>query len=386
MLTSALLGALLLQQPTAPPQAAGDARQQRAEEQHQKAIKDDIELGKKSVIEVEKEIKLSENKEYIERVNRIGQELAAIARTEKVEVWWGDKRLSKFDYTFKVIKDDDVNAFSIPGGFIYVNEGVVKYAESDDEIAAVLAHEISHAEQRHIATLISNSNKISTPALLGLLAAIATGNAEMIRAALFLGSNVVQAFSSKWSVEAEKSADHGGFQYMLKSKYNGTAMLTFMERLALDQHNDVLHNMDWGIYQTHPVGKDRAEAVLADMRRWNVPVQRSLVTTRFRAEVKPGKDGVDIWFNKQRLYTFAGSDAIKRADEAALKLNNLFDQEPSLYEITASDDDVLGRRAVLFSVEAEDAKAANRSREDLAKGAVQTIRASLYNFAFKVWR
>ena len=386
MLTAALLGTILLQQPMAPPQANVVLKQDKAEEQHQKTLKDDVEMGKRSIVEVEKTEKISENKEYIDRVNRIGQELAAIAQKEKVEVWWGDKRLNRFDYTFKVLKGEDVNAFSIPGGFIYVYEGLVKYAQSDDEIAAVLAHEISHAEQRHIPTLIHNANKLTTPAFIAVLLAIVSGDANAIGSTLMIGSNVIQAYTSKWSVEAEKSADHGGFQYMLKSKYNGTGMLTFMERLALDEHNDAARNINWGIYQTHPPGRERADAILTDMKRWNVPVQRSAVTTRFKADVKPGKEGVDIWFNNRKIYTFAGTDALKRADEAAAKLNRLFDQEPSLYEISADGDDVIGRRAIVFKVDSDDAQAANKTKHELASDAVQAIKSSLYNYAFNVWR
>src|SRR5678815_1852441 len=101
MLTAALLGALILQGPATP--AAGDQDQQKtkAEIQHQKDIDYDVQLGKKYVIEVEKQEKLSDNKEYIARVERIGKELATIAQTNKVDVIWGDKRLNKYEYTFK---------------------------------------------------------------------------------------------------------------------------------------------------------------------------------------------------------------------------------------------------------------------------------------------
>jgi predicted Zn-dependent protease len=385
MLTAALFGALLLQQPTFA-QTSVDVKQQKAEQQHQKDIQSDVDMGKKFVIEVEKEEKLSENKEYIDRVNRIGQELAAIAQQEKVEVNWGDKRLNKFDYTFKVIKGDEVNAFSIPGGFIYVYEGLIKYAESDDEIAAVLAHEISHAEQRHIATLMHNTSKASVPAFIAVLAAIASGNPQAIGPVIMVASNVLQSLTSGWSVDAEKSADHGGFQYMLKSKYNPTAMLTFMERLAQDEHNDAARNQDWGIYQTHPPGRERANAITKDMQRWNIPIQRSAVTTRFRAEVKPGKEGVDIWFNKRKLYTFAGTDALKRADDAASRIDRAFDQGPSLYEVASNGNDVTVRRSVLFTVQPEDAAAANTTRRELVDKAIQSVRATLYNYAFNVWQ
>ncbi|HVT12344.1 MAG TPA: M48 family metalloprotease [Fimbriimonadaceae bacterium] len=387
MLCSAIFCLALLQGPANPPTQAGDQKPplSKAEQQHQKDIESDIEMGKRFVKEVEKTEHPTDNKEYQERVNRIGQEIAKIAQVTPVETLWGDKRLNRFNYTFTVLKGDDVNAFSLPGGFIYVYEGLVKYAQSDDELAAVLAHEISHSEERHIATLAHEQSKVTTPALLALLAAIASRNPNMIEGALMVGSNIVQSFTSSWSVRAEQAADHGGFQYLVHSKYNPTAMLTFMERLALDEHSDAARNIDWGIYRTHPPGSERAQAILKDMQAYGIPVQRSLVTTRFRTDVRPGKDGVEIWFNRQRLYTFGGDDALKRADDAAAKLNKFFDSEPNLYDVTYDGTDILGSRTPLLSILPADAQAENISRDALANKTVEAIKGSLYNYAFSIW-
>src|SRR5579862_6614674 len=170
MFTSVLLGALILQgQSSSPAKSqvqtppAATSQLSKEEEQHQKELDNDIAVGKRAIVEeVDKTEKPSDNKEYQARVDRIGQEIAAIARITPVEVYWGDKRLNKFNYTFKVLKGDDPNAFTLPGGFVFVYEGLVKYAESDDELAAVLAHEISHAEQRHYAQLSKEQSKVTT--------------------------------------------------------------------------------------------------------------------------------------------------------------------------------------------------------------------------------
>jgi predicted Zn-dependent protease len=390
MLTAALLGAIILQGPATPakggvPPPAPGQQVSKAEAQHQKDIDGDIAAGKRFVQEVEKTEKLTENKEFQARVDRIGQEIAAIAQTTKIDVSWGDKRLNKFNYTFKVIKGEDVNAFSLPGGFIYVYEGLIKYAESDDELAAVLAHEITHSEARHIATLTREQQKVTTPGLLATLIAIFTKNPELIEATLMTSQLTAASFTSTWSVKAEQAADHGGIQYLIHSKYNPTAMLTFMERLAQDEHNTPAMKIDWGIYRNHPPGSERAEAMLADMKKYGVPVQRSIVTTRYRAEVKPGKDGVEIWFNKRKLYTCAGSDALQRADEAAARLNKFFDAEPSLIDVDFDGKEILGRRSPLIDVMPEDAAVVKLSTEDLGRRAVTAIKGSLFNYAFNIW-
>ncbi len=107
----------------------------------------------------------------------IGGELAAIANASKVRTTWGDKRLNPFEYTFKVV-EEDVNAFSLPGGYIYIYEGLVKYAESDDELAGVLAHEIAHASMRHVATMQREAGKLSAMQNPLILAAILIGGAK----------------------------------------------------------------------------------------------------------------------------------------------------------------------------------------------------------------
>ena len=97
---------------------------------HQADLKADIEMGRKYADEIAKDpkMKVSTNAEMIARVQRIGAEFAQIANENQVEVSWGDPRLNPFQYEFRVLQGDDVNAFSIQGGFIYFYEGLLKYA------------------------------------------------------------------------------------------------------------------------------------------------------------------------------------------------------------------------------------------------------------------
>jgi len=145
------------------------------EAKHQRDIDNDIKLGKDYSADVDKETKPSEDKAIVERVQRIGNELAEIANATPITALWGDKRMSKFPYVFKVIQGKDVNAFSLPGGTIYVYEGLVKYVESDDELAGVLSHEISHASLRHVATLQREQSKLSIIQLPLLLLTLLSG-------------------------------------------------------------------------------------------------------------------------------------------------------------------------------------------------------------------
>ncbi|MES1228038.1 MAG: M48 family metalloprotease, partial [Armatimonadota bacterium] len=188
-----------------------------------KAMEDDIRVGNDYAKEVEKTLKFSKDTKSIERLERVGAVIADIARQNKVGVLYGDKRLSPFAYKFHLVEGKDVNAFSIPGGNIYVNEGLMAFVESDDELAAVLAHEVSHAAFRHYATMQKDSSLINALSLPLLIAAILARNDATYGA--MVGAQMASAsFMSGWSVEAETAADFGSVQFMAKSPYQPVGM------------------------------------------------------------------------------------------------------------------------------------------------------------------
>ncbi|CAN5605009.1 M48 family metalloprotease [soil metagenome] len=364
---------------------AQDVKTQDAEERHQEDLKRDREMGAKYSQEADKELKPSEDKEMTERVQRIGQEMAKIADANQVTALWGDKRLNSFDYTFKLVQGKDVNAFSLPGGYIYVYEGLVKYVESDDELAGVLGHEVAHASFRHIATLQREQSKLSAITLPLILLAILAGGGPGGAQALTAGQLVNQAVGSGWSVKAEKAADYGGFQYMLHSKYNPTGMLTMMERLARDEKSGPAY--DWGIYRTHPPGRERAEALSGYMKEAGIPIQRSAVTTSFRTTEKPGDNGtIDLFFGKKKLVSLAGSHAIDRAEESVTRLNAYYDAVPELFSLQiAPDGTIIGRNRALIELTPEDAQAAKVPLDQLRETTLKNVRSSLFNLAFRIW-
>jgi predicted Zn-dependent protease len=353
----------------------------------QSAIDDDKEKGKKYSALVEKEVKLSKDTAMVERVQRLGGLVASIANKTSVTTTWGEKRLSVFDYTFKVVEDKDVNAFSLPGGYVYVNEGLIKYAESDDELVGVLAHEVAHAEMRHVATLQREQEKLSSIQLPLLLAAIFSGNSETIGAVLTGSSLVGMAKGSGWSVKAEQAADFGGFQYMLKTDYDPTGMLTFMERLARDDRSKPQGLLDLGIFRTHPPGRERADALIRYMTDSGMPIRRSHVATSFRATAKPVQgDQIEILYGGRHVTTLAGPDSAERAGRVTDRLNDFFDSMPELYDISfGPNGEILGRKQTLMTITTLESSALNKPARDLQQEAVRNLRTALYNVAYRVW-
>ena len=392
MLTSLALGLTMIGTPLSSHECGLDlaelawqeVAQAKLDPRHQADIDADTKVGKKYTEEVEKEFKLSKNQEYIDRVQRIGAEIAAIARQQQVAVTWGDKRLNPFDYTFKVVEDKDINAFSLPGGYIYVYEGLIKFAETDDELAGVLAHEVAHAAFRHVATLQRESTKLQTLTLPLILISIFSGS-QTLSGVGTLASLIGIAKGSGWSVSAEEAADYGGLQYMLHSNYQPVGILTFIERLAKEQR--FIDQIDMGIFRTHPPSRERAERLMANLTARNIPIRRSLASKAYRVELQDGENGVvEAVFDRRRLMTFAGPDARRRAEEAALNLNEFFDEVPDLFDVSVRSDTVLlGRREELFRVRPEDASAVKLPPEQVARQASAAIKRSLYLLAYRVW-
>ena len=360
----------------------------KAERAHQDDLKTDIDVGAKYAVEVDKAYKPCTDREMVSRVQRIGAEIADIANQTHSLASWGDKRFNTFNYTFKVIQDNIPNAFSLPGGYIYVQTGLLKLVESDDELAGVLAHEISHAKFRHVATLQRESSKLQWMQLPLILAAVLSGSPSA--GVAIEGSSLVStALQNGWTVQAEEAADFGGIQLMVKSHYNATGMLTLMEHLGMLEQSQPQYYANLGIFRTHPPSKERADSMIKYLKQYGVPIERSKVSSSFRAIVKPDDkitSAVDITFAGKTLVTLAGNDALTRADEISRKLNAFLDSTPEMYEVMAGPEgSIIGGHDTLFKFVPDDAAAQSKTIPDLQKQAITTIRSALYTVAFRIW-
>ncbi len=162
------------------------------------------------------------------------------------------------DYRFTVLNDDMVNAFAVPGGYIYITRGLLSIAEDEAEVAAVMAHEMGHITARHTAQQMSQS------ALLGLgtqILGAATGNQTLAQVA-GLGS---QLYTKGYSRSHEFEADALGIRYATQEGYDATAMGRFLENLQQNSQfeaklagNPALADQ-FSYFQTHPRTADRID-------------------------------------------------------------------------------------------------------------------------------
>jgi predicted Zn-dependent protease len=165
--------------------------------------------------------------------------------------------LRPFDYTFFLVKDPAINAFAAPGGYIGVNTGLFLNAQSESELAGVLAHEIAHVVQRHMARTFEAADKLSIPAAAAMLAAILIGtqNSEAGQAALA----AVQAGSLQYQINFtranEKEADRVGINILEDAGYNPLGMPRFFQRLH--ENARLYGGSPPEFLSTHPVTENR---------------------------------------------------------------------------------------------------------------------------------
>ncbi len=213
------------------------------------SLEKEIALGKQLAQEVERSAKLIDDPVVTEYVNRVGQNLVRNS----------DARVP---FTIKVIDSEEVNAFALPGGFFYVNSGLILRAQEESELAGVMAHEISHVTARH-GTKNATKGQILQLATIPL---VLLGPAGLAGYGLYEGLNVALPLTYlKFSRDAEREADFLGLQYMYKAGYDPNAYVTFFERIQADEKRRP-GTIAKG-FSTHPPTPERIENAQKEITR-----------------------------------------------------------------------------------------------------------------------
>src|ERR1700692_2156666 len=183
------------------------------------SIEKEIALGKGLAQEVERQAKIVDDPVIAEYVNRLGQNLVRNSD-------------AKVPFTIKVIDTEEVNAFALPGGFFFVNSGLILKADSEAELAGVMAHEIAHVAARH-GTRQATKGDIVQLASIPAMIFIPYGWAGY---AAYQGANfLIPMTFLKFSRDAEREADFLGLQYMYKAGYDPNSFVSFFEKVEADE-------------------------------------------------------------------------------------------------------------------------------------------------------
>jgi len=204
----------------------------------------EVRLGRELAAEVDRQAKFVDDPIITEYVNRVGQNI----------VLHSD---AKVPFTIKVIDSDEVNAFALPGGFFYVNKGLLLAADNEAELAGVMAHEIAHVAARHA---VENQTKGSLLEYAAIAGSIFLGGIPGMIYQNTAGIGLLGIFM-KFSRGAEEEADKLGVQYMYAAGYDPGAMATMFEKL--EAKNKKKPGFIARAFATHPAPPDRREASLA---------------------------------------------------------------------------------------------------------------------------
>lgn len=208
------------------------------------SLEKEVRLGRELAAEVDRQAKFVDDPIISEYVNRVGQNIVLNSD-------------SKIPFTIKVIDSDEVNAFALPGGFFYVNKGLLLAAENEAELAGVMAHEIAHVAARHAVENQAKGTLLEWGAIAG---SIFLGGIPGMIYQNTAGLGLLGAFM-KFSRGAEEEADKLGVQYMYAAGYDPGAMATMFEKL--EAKNKKKPGFIARAFATHPAPPDRRATALA---------------------------------------------------------------------------------------------------------------------------
>jgi beta-barrel assembly-enhancing protease len=210
-------------------------------------IDDEKKLGREFYEKLEKENALFQNEAASKYITRLGERV--LAHSDKVT----------FDFRFSIIRSTAINAFATPGGYVYVNQGLINLVENESQLAGVLAHEIAHVNGRHIAQIIDKSTTINIASLAAILAgAFLGGGTDAAAAVTTFTMATATTLSLKYSREQEEAADRTGISYLTAAGYNGNGMLEF---LKIMKRYEYYSNSIPSYFLTHPGTDERTRYI-----------------------------------------------------------------------------------------------------------------------------
>lgn len=246
----------------------------------------DLEIGRQSAAQAEGQLALVRDPEVTAWVDRIGQRLAANAGGPG------------FRYQFRVVNAADVNAFALPGGFVYVNRGVLEQARNEGEVAGVLAHEIAHVALRHGTHQVSKA--YAAEAGISILGGLPGGRAGESTATILnaVGGVGLNVLFLKYSRELEIQADLRGAQILAATTYSPQDMINFFHTM---EKVDNSRKTTW--LSDHPAPPDRINRIAEEARTLRVP------------ESPPPARVAELQRIQSRMTTLAPAQAVQQAPQ-----------------------------------------------------------------------
>jgi len=327
-------------------------------------------LGKKLSEDIEKKHEVIEDPQKNLLIKQIGNKLAKVSE------------LKEMNYHFKILNIEGPNAFSIPGGYIYVTYDLFDYVQSDDELAGILAHEIAHVIHNHALKQTRDNTKFT---LLTILGALLTGEPNVA----VLGKLTTITFLNQYSREYEEEADLTAINLLIKAGYNPVGFLTFLERLYTREMFKPEVNL--GIFQTHPETENRINYIRNKLIEKGIDIDRRVTTDYLKVDIKYTYEesfcNAAIYIDNTTILNLTfpiGHELYPKTVETAKNLDKFLSIDLASYEINilvkGTTSTLLIRNNKIISLDDSETTFINKSSREVLKETQDKIKQALWEF------
>ena len=228
---------------------------------------EEMAMGRQAAEETDKQMVILDSPLLTAYVSNLGQKVAQASRRPQIQ------------YSFKIVNGDTVNAFSLPGGYVYVYRGLLDFVNSESELAGVLAHEVGHIVAYHSMNDVARRYWVDQ-GMNQLKKAGALDNQQMVDMLNKYGGPILLFADRKFSREEESEADMLGMYNAIRARYDPEGLISSLARLAKFSGNPTLVE---SLLMNHPLPGERAAALRAELRRNPPPSGLEKDSLAFRA-------------------------------------------------------------------------------------------------------
>lgn len=254
----------------------------------------EYQIGYKAAAQIEEQWPLTSDPAIISRLEMILNRLEPFMQR-------------RIEWDLKLVKTEAMNAFCLPGGYIFFTTGIIDALTTDSEIAAVMAHEMIHADRKHSLRMAAESQKVN----LAALAVMILGGGAIAPIVLAQVANV--AITSSYTMELEAEADRLGLDALIRSGYSPTGMITLFEKFMSEEYRQPL--VEYGIYMNHPESPKRLAAAVKTLHDRKINIERKYPLGLLRTAITQTGNKLALTVDKLPVITGNNNQEVRAALE-----------------------------------------------------------------------
>jgi len=267
---------------------------------------EEVRLGKQADEQIQQQYGVYEDEELQQYVDRIAQDVLAVSHMRRPST---EAKFRDTEFTFRILDSEIINAFALPGGYVYVTRGLLAHLNNEAQLAVVLGHEIAHVAARHASQQAARQQLTQLGVLgAGVAGGLAFGG-DAAQNILGLGGQAAQFFSLKYSRSNERESDRLGVEYAIKAGYEASEGADFFETLKRKQEQAGQSIPSW--QSTHPDPGERETTIVDLAREW----QGRVAQPANRIDQEPYYDAIErIIMGKNPRQGFTENDTFFHPD------------------------------------------------------------------------